>query len=265
MAGEGRSPCEGKLMALSKIENGKRIAPNREVFPRRPRVTASPAVTGGTLGGVKFEVPEVKLAIEEQKARIPEKVQKTELDLVLDLDEFIDRADTLLGMYLESGGFKGMGPTTIRGRNIPIVSSIARQYGEDKERFNEFFTENETAFQKLRKAITGAQASFQELQALRPLVPSTSDVPSVYLAKLMAARESSRRIRDKRLKRLEQAGRITEGFIDPKAETDHAKVGFFRALVSTGFDRERAADLVQDNFSGFDLSRAVLPRRRDGS
>lgn len=225
------------------------------------RIGASPSMTFQDIG--------THLEQKRQEKLLPEQPTKTEFDLINDLDETIEGIDALLGMYNSAGGFDQMGVMDVRSRNIPIISEWARQRtGKNRERFNQFYAKGEEVFAKLRKNITGAQASFQELQALRPIVPKVSDDPSIFLAKALATRSAADKARARRLQRLEQVGRnvsdLQGGEQKFELSPDEVKVEFFKALTKySGMDKNRAAELVNDTLRNFKPEvRQTIPIRR---
>lgn len=245
-------------MGLVKISGNR----NPVIPPRKPRIEFSPGVmrpTSADLGVIALKDIGTELEVKRQEKLLPENPQKTELDVINDLNNAISGSDDLLGMFNKAGGFSQMGVMDIRSRNIPLISNLARQRigksGDEIRRFNQFFSKNEEIFQKLRKTITGAQASFQELKALRPIVPNVSDDPNIYLAKLMAFRNSAQRERDRRLVTLQSGGRETEGIEQGiqgfENSTKQAKVEFLKALTKIGIDEDKAIDLIEDTFKGF--------------
>lgn len=93
------------------------------------------------------------------------------------------------------------------------MQNFARQY-KDK-RLSVLLSETEKAFQLYRKETTGAQASDKELQLLRPNLPSITESPAVFFAKVDKTMEGTRRAKNALLNTYAKAGYDVEAFLEP--------------------------------------------------
>lgn len=119
--------------------------------------------------------------------------------------------------------------------SLPAKFNLVGQYAKDPK-YTSLKNKMERSFQKFRKVITGAQASYSELQALRPLIASFQDRPNVFFEQLGSLENETDRMLGNHLDILDAVGRDTtkiRGLIKTKQamkQDDEAQVS------ALGFD-----------------------------
>lgn len=119
--------------------------------------------------------------------------------------------------------------------SLPAKFNLVGQYAKDPK-YTALKNKMERSFQKFRKVITGAQASYSELQALRPLIASFQDRPNVFFEQLGSLENETDRMLGNHLDILDAVGRDTtkiRGLIKTKQamkQDDEAQVS------ALGFD-----------------------------
>ena len=130
---------------------------------------------------------------------------------VLKKEPPVGLGDNFLEAREQTGSFgnlleKAISSKNIRSRMSPLSPSSHKGFigdasstveammgSKDIGEFVEFKTQTDQLFQRYRSAITGAQAAVKELQLLRPLFPKTTDPPSIYFSRSLAALEDMKR------------------------------------------------------------------------
>lgn len=102
---------------------------------------------------------------------------------------------------IPEGFFDKMGPLSLSAK-----FNLFGQYAQDPK-YTALKTKIERSFQKFRKIVTGAQASYQELKLLRPLMESLQQRPGVFFAITNDLVNEGNRMAENRLNTMQSAGR----------------------------------------------------------
>lgn len=90
--------------------------------------------------------------------------------------------------------------------SIPARFYLAGQYAKDPK-YTALKSKLERLFQKYRKVITGAQASYAELKLLRPLIASFSQRPDVFFENIKTMNDEGIRMLESRIQTSKDIGR----------------------------------------------------------
>lgn len=103
----------------------------------------------------------------------------------------------------------------------------------------------ESTFQAVRSAITGAQASAEELGLLRPLTPDMRDPLPVFMAKAFAFRKSAEMSLNGRLNILQATGVDTKAIRQlAKEQIKYGQETYYTELINNGIEPEEAKKLA---------------------
>lgn len=206
-------------------------------------------------GERKWDIPDKDM----RKEMVSNQTLKpTEVEFLSANQESRKRLTNVLDLLGEAGYAKGAFEVQKETINSPfgLISFPARikladQYLKDP-RYVSAKQELEAAFQAYRKIITGAQASTQELNLLRPIYAAFTDRPEVFFQRMKDLIKSHDDIYNIRLKHMEAAGRNVKKFKQILEESQSGVPGAKRAQPNeSGFlDNGQKPLIVKNDQTG---------------
>lgn len=142
-----------------------------------------------------FKEPEIQGLVDLSDAR------DTLSEVRSGLDSIGIKDTTKFGNVITESIDSELGPIS-----LPARFNLVGQYAKDPK-YTALKGKMERAFQKFRKVVTGAQASYQELQNLRPLIASFKDRPGVFFENLNTLEDETNRMVNNRISTYEALGR----------------------------------------------------------
>lgn len=125
----------------------------------------------------------------------------TTKEVLIGLDELGIKDPSQFGTIIPETIMSELGPLS-----IPAKFNLAGQYAKDPK-YTAMKAKLERVFQKYRKIVTGAQASYTELKMLRPLIASFTQRPGVFYAVANDMISEGERMVGSRLDLMESVGR----------------------------------------------------------